>query len=201
MTGTLTHAGRLQRDLVRGALGRGLRDELMRLERYPCPVCHAGDSDPDGLWLPLALTDQGQLICGGCELDPIHVGNALGPLLHSNSNPNVVALDAHRVRRNLEPALQELRAIPAPEYVRALCHVDVPDRGATITCPFPGHDDATPSFTVYPADRGVWCHGCQRGGGIIELAGLLWDQPTSGPTFPALVAELARALLRHEAAA
>lgn len=195
------HALRLQRDMVRLALGRGLRDDAMRLERYPCPVCLAHEQDPAGIWHPLVLTDRGWLICGACDLDPVDVGRALGPLLVAAAKAKPVSLDERRVRRDLGPALDELRGIPAPEYVRALCGLDVPDRGTTICCPLPGHEDFTPSFTVYPGDRGVWCHGCQRGGGIIELAGLLWDQPTSGPSFPALVSELARTLLRRELAA
>jgi hypothetical protein len=31
-------------------------------------------------------------------------------------------------------------------------------------CPLPGHDDGSPSFTVYPGDRGWYCFGCGRGG-------------------------------------
>ena len=200
MKAAADHAGRVQRDLVRQALGRGLRDEHMRLERYACPVCHAGEQDPLGLWLPLVLTDRGQLLCGACDLDPMALGHALGPLLAAHRTP-VVRLDDRRKRPDIGPALDEMRRIPAPEYVRALCRVDVADRGETICCPLPGHDDSTPSFTVYPGERGVWCHGCQRGGGIVELAGLLWDQPTSGPGFAGLIADLARTLLRQEVAA
>jgi hypothetical protein len=34
-------------------------------------------------------------------------------------------------------------------------------------CPLPGHEDRTPSFTVYP---GRWhCYGCGRGGDVVDL--------------------------------
>ncbi len=44
----------------------------------------------------------------------------------------------------------------------------------TARCPLPGHDEKTPSFTVYPGDRGWYCFGCQRGGDVVELASIAW---------------------------
>ncbi len=41
-------------------------------------------------------------------------------------------------------------------------------------CPLPNHDERTPSFTVYPGDRGWWCYGCQRGGDVVDLARSAW---------------------------
>src|SRR5215212_11622250 len=41
-------------------------------------------------------------------------------------------------------------------------------------CPIPGHEDRTPSFTVYPGDGGWFCYGCLRGGDVVELARLAW---------------------------
>jgi hypothetical protein len=44
----------------------------------------------------------------------------------------------------------------------------------TARCPLPDHPDRTPSFTVNP-DKNVWfCHGCLRGGDVVELARLAW---------------------------
>jgi len=41
-------------------------------------------------------------------------------------------------------------------------------------CPLPDHEDRSPSFTVNP-DKNVWfCHGCLRGGDVVELARLVW---------------------------
>jgi DNA primase len=41
-------------------------------------------------------------------------------------------------------------------------------------CPLPDHEDKTPSFTVNP-EKSVWfCHGCSRGGDVVELARLAW---------------------------
>jgi len=45
----------------------------------------------------------------------------------------------------------------------------------TALCPLPGHDEKTPSFVVYPGDRGFWCYGCQRGGDVVDLARFAWD--------------------------
>jgi len=42
-------------------------------------------------------------------------------------------------------------------------------------CPLPDHEDRSPSFTVDP-EKNVWfCHGCLRGGDVIELARYAWD--------------------------
>jgi DNA primase len=36
-------------------------------------------------------------------------------------------------------------------------------------CPLPDHEDRSPSFTVNP-EKNVWfCHGCLRGGDVVEL--------------------------------
>jgi hypothetical protein len=41
-------------------------------------------------------------------------------------------------------------------------------------CPLPDHQERTPSFTVDRA-KDVWfCHGCLRGGDVIELARFAW---------------------------
>jgi hypothetical protein len=44
----------------------------------------------------------------------------------------------------------------------------------TATCPLPGHRDDTPSFVIFAADDRAWCFGCQRGGDVIGLTGLVF---------------------------
>jgi hypothetical protein len=40
--------------------------------------------------------------------------------------------------------------------------------------PLPDHEDRSPSFTVNP-EKNLWfCHGCLRGGDVVELARLAW---------------------------
>ena len=41
-------------------------------------------------------------------------------------------------------------------------------------CPLPEHEDRTPSFTVNPEKNVFWCHGCLRGGDVVELARFAW---------------------------
>jgi DNA primase len=41
-------------------------------------------------------------------------------------------------------------------------------------CPLEDHTDRTPSFTVNEAKNLWWCHGCLRGGDVVELAHLAW---------------------------
>jgi hypothetical protein len=42
-------------------------------------------------------------------------------------------------------------------------------------CPLPDHADRTPSFTVNKAKNLWWCHGCLRGGDVVELARVAWE--------------------------
>jgi CHC2 zinc finger len=45
----------------------------------------------------------------------------------------------------------------------------------TARCPLNDHEDKTPSFTVNP-EKNVWfCHGCLRGGDVVELARFAWN--------------------------
>jgi len=41
-------------------------------------------------------------------------------------------------------------------------------------CPLPDHEDRSPSFTANPEKNVFFCHGCLRGGGVVELARLAW---------------------------
>ena len=49
-------------------------------------------------------------------------------------------------------------------------------------CPLPDHQDQTPSFTTNPGKNLWFCHGCVRGGDVIELARLAWDYDKSEVT-------------------
>jgi hypothetical protein len=42
-------------------------------------------------------------------------------------------------------------------------------------CPLPGHEDRSPSFTIYPKTNSWFCFGaCQRGGDVVDLAAAAW---------------------------
>lgn len=79
--------------------------------------------------------------------------------------------------RPLSAVPDRLGDICPPEYFRALTGL-VPDRGGKVACPLADHDDSTPSCHVFQdAARGWFCHGCQRGGTIYDLAALLGGYP------------------------
>jgi hypothetical protein len=47
-------------------------------------------------------------------------------------------------------------------------------------CPLPGHEERSPSFTVYPETNSWYCFGaCQSGGDVIELARCVWGYEKS----------------------
>lgn len=62
-------------------------------------------------------------------------------------------------------------ALSLETFCREHLAVDLRKQGSHLVgrCPFPGHDDRTPSFTIYPDGRS-WCHGCNRGGDLIATA-------------------------------
>jgi DNA primase len=41
-------------------------------------------------------------------------------------------------------------------------------------CPLPDHEDRLPSFTANPEKNTFFCHGCLRGGDVVELYLLAW---------------------------
>jgi hypothetical protein len=41
-------------------------------------------------------------------------------------------------------------------------------------CPLPDHEDRSPSFAVNLEKNAFFCHGCLRGGDVVELARLAW---------------------------
>lgn len=63
-----------------------------------------------------------------------------------------------------------LRSIPATVYVPSLLGVTV---GSDYKCLCPFHAETEPSLHVYSRNRGWFCYGCERGGGIIDLAALI----------------------------
>jgi CHC2 zinc finger len=90
-----------------------------------------------------------------------------------------------------------LKSIAPAIYVEALTPGEFSAHGWTC-CPFPDHDDQTPSFRAYPdPDEGWYCYGCNRGGTIYDFAGALWGLSTRGSAFIELRRRLADELLRR----
>lgn len=92
-----------------------------------------------------------------------------------------------------------LRSIPTESYVALLA--DVEFRGTMARCPFPEHEDRTPSFRALPGG-GFMCFGCGRKGGSIFDFGELWYGVIArGDGFHELRRRLAADLLAHSEAA
>jgi hypothetical protein len=76
------------------------------------------------------------------------------------------------VRRLRPPTDDPVKAIPLAVAFEVLAGETVP-RSGMVRCPSAGHEDQTPSCHV-SADV-FYCHGCGRGGSIVDLGGLLWE--------------------------
>jgi hypothetical protein len=60
---------------------------------------------------------------------------------------------------------------------------DVPawrSRPFNIKCFLPGHEDVNPSMTIYPQEARTWCHGCQRGGDVLDITALMLNTDIKG---------------------
>lgn len=73
------------------------------------------------------------------------------------------------------------RAKSYPIYEIARSRVDLKPRGKNYVgrCPFPCHEDKTPSFYLYTETNSFFCFGCNMGGDVItltmELYGIKFD--------------------------
>jgi hypothetical protein len=104
--------------------------------------------------------------------------------------------------RRLSAAPDVVADIRPPAYFEQLTGL-VPDRSGKVTCPLPDHADATPSCHVFEeVERGWFCHGCERGGTIYDLAALLagYRLPLRGQDFLRVRGVLLDHLERREAA-
>jgi hypothetical protein len=75
----------------------------------------------------------------------------------------------------LREAAQTLKAeLGIEEYLNRVAPRPMQQSGHRLKCrcPFPDHDDRTPSFIVYEDDH-AWCHGCNRGGDLFRIVGLV----------------------------
>jgi hypothetical protein len=74
--------------------------------------------------------------------------------------------------------IEEAKKIPTIDLADRLCGPGqlrkVGERWVA-RCPLPGHEDRTPSFTVYPESNSWFCFGaCLRGGDVVDLAAAAW---------------------------
>ncbi len=105
------------------------------------------------------------------------------------TRPGTVELSTDDPLKQIEPRV----------YVEALAGETVPASG-WISCPLPDHEDHTPSFQVL--DSHWRCFGCNRGGGIIDLAAALYGIEPRGQGYWQIRDKILEALvwapLRHE---
>lgn len=69
--------------------------------------------------------------------------------------------------------IQQIHSINIADIVSK--HVQLTQKGPRFVarCPFPGHEEKSPSFTVTPAKNICWCFGCNRGGDAINFIQIL----------------------------
>lgn len=84
---------------------------------------------------------------------------------------------------------RQLLAIPAADYVPALCGRQA-NRAGKVCCPF--HDDHTPSLQLY--EHGWYCFGCATGGSVYDFGARLYGMNPRGHDFLVLRQRLAAEL-------
>jgi DNA primase len=69
----------------------------------------------------------------------------------------------------------DVKTIPIGDVARRLGIVL--SRSGAMRCPFPDHEDRNPSFSIMRKTNACYCHGCQRGGSVIDLVAHFkgWD--------------------------
>lgn len=84
----------------------------------------------------------------------------------------------HRGISHIKPINAAKEKIPTIDLADLLCGPGgMRKMGArwVARCPLPGHDERTPSFTVFPEQNSWYCFGaCQRGGDVVDLAAAAW---------------------------
>lgn len=78
-------------------------------------------------------------------------------------------------RRVITEAKEKVQTIALADRLCGPCKMRrIGDRWVA-KCPLPGHDDKTPSFTVFVATNSWHCFGaCQDGGDVVDLAVAAW---------------------------
>jgi DNA primase len=66
---------------------------------------------------------------------------------------------------------EEAKRIPIDEVAHRL-GISLSSRTG-MRCPFPGHDDKTPSFSINRKKNLCFCHACGRGGSVIDFASIV----------------------------
>jgi hypothetical protein len=109
------------------------------------------------------------------------------------------AVGGRRLRPSLPPVAEvRQRAIDTGAVERVLDEIGVEwaDRGTRLgprrrcRCPFPGHEDRTPSALAFLDEARLWCFGCNRGGDLFAVL-MLTGRAQSFPEAMRLVAEAA----------
>jgi DNA primase len=97
--------------------------------------------------------------------------------VHQSEAPSSPRYPRYRGLSYRKPIDKAKRLVPCIDLAHRLCGPGGMRRIGNEwvgRCPLPDHEDRSPSFTVN-SDKNVWfCHGCLRGGDLVELGRLVW---------------------------
>ncbi len=102
------------------------------------------------------------------------------PTGHPRPTPNRRGVSGRSV---IDAAKAEVSTLKLAEHLAAEQGKQLRRAGRELltSCLLPDHEDRTPSFYLDP-EKNVWfCHGCLRGGDVVDLAAAVWgiDNPAT----------------------
>jgi DNA primase len=110
-------------------------------------------------------------------------------MIPNTAQPDTVELRDNQEKYGFQKNLGKVKdEVPLPTYAATVTNLRQVGIRLVGSCPNPGHNDGSPSFTIYEESDTWYCFGCLRGGDILDLFMCVegWPEDAYGPALPAL---------------
>jgi DNA primase len=110
-------------------------------------------------------------------------------IISEPSHPRTAEAGQCREPYSFRGSLEVLNdAVPLETYAATITEMKTRGLRRVGSCPIPGHEDSSPSFTIYPESGRWYCFGCSRGGDLLDLFMAVedWSEDAYGPALAAM---------------